>query len=243
MKINKLLLQTGGDIPFPPAGVTIHTPNLKEIGFIGEKDFLVGCHFLCFNKNNLSDKDKLDLEDKSDFEIFMSVMNSREKVIHKTDAIMVLALLFPQYEIKIIKDKILLHKDNFSSSINEQNYNDFKSILNQVFCLGGEENEDFNPADDLAKKIAEKIKKAKEKKNGKKLDENEDISVYEKFISVLSVGLQKSKNELSNYTIYQIRDEFERFVAKENYDIYIKAKLAGAQDLEEVKSWMDEIHS
>ena len=97
--INKLLLQTGGEIPFLSAGVTIHNPSLKEIGFIGDKDFLIGCHFLCFNRENLSDEDKVNLEDKSDFEIFMSVMSSRQKAIHKTDAIMVLALLFPQYKI------------------------------------------------------------------------------------------------------------------------------------------------
>jgi hypothetical protein len=29
---------------------------------------------------------------------------------------------------------------------------------------------------------------------------------------------------------------------KENYNIYIEAKLAGAQDLEEVENWMNEIH-
>ena len=70
-----------------------------------------------------------------------------------------------------------------------------------------------------------------------------DFSVYESFISILAVGLAKSKTELADYTIYQIRDEFQRFVMKENYDIYIKAKLAGAQDLEEVENWMNKIHS
>ena len=242
MKLNKLLLQTGGDIPFLTAGVTIHTPTLKEIGMIGEKDFLIGCHFLNFDKDKLSDEDKSGLADKSDFEIFMSVMNSREMAIHKTDAIMVLALLFPQYTIKIDKDKILLQSEKHSSSINKQNFNDFKSILNQLFCLGVEAEDEYNPADALAARIAEKIKKGKMKRNKKDMGDDEDFSVYEKFISILAVGLAKSKNELANYTIYQIRDEFQRFVMKENYDIYIEAKLAGAQDLEEVENWMNEIH-
>ena len=242
MKLNKLLLQTGGDIPFLTAGVTIHTPTLKEIGMIGEKDFFIGCHFLNFNKNNLSDEDKSDLVDKSDFEIFMSVMNSREMAIYKTDALMVLALLFPQYAIKIDKDKILLQSEKHSSSINKQNYNDFKSILNQLFCLEGEAEDDYNPADALAARIAEKIKKGKMKRNKKDMNEDGNFSVYEKFISILAVGLNKSKNDLANYTIYQIRDEFQRFVMKENYNIYIEAKLAGAQDLEEVENWMNEIH-
>ena len=76
----------------------------------------------------------------------------------------------------------------------------------------------------------------------KDMSEDENFSVYEKFISILAVGLNKSKNDLANYTIYQIRDEFQRFVMKENYNIYIEAKLAGAQDLEEVENWMNEIH-
>lgn len=242
MKLNKLLLQSGGDVPFLTAGVTIHTPTLKEIGMIGEKDFLIGCHFLNFKKDNLDNKDKLDLDNKSDFEIFMSVMNSREMAIHKTDAMMVLALLFPQYGIKIDKDKILLQSEKHSSSINKQNFNDFKNILSQLFCLEAESEEEYNPADALAARIAEKIKKGKMKRNQKDIKEDEDFSVYEKFISILAIGLNKNKNDLANYTIYQIRDEFQRFVMKENYDTYIKAKLAGAQDLEEVENWMNEIH-
>ena len=242
MKLDKLLLQTGGDIPFSPARVTIHTPTLKEIGLIGEKNFHIGCHFLSFNKDNLSKEDKIGLEDKSNFEIFMSGMNSRERTIYKVDTIMVLALLFPQYKIKIEKDKILLQSENFSSSINEQNYDEFKSIIDQLFCLNNAGNGDnYNPADALAARIAEKIKKGKEKRNKNKADDG-DISVYEKFISILAVGLHKSKRELSQYTVYQIRDEFERFIMEENYDMYIKTKLAGAQDLEEVKNWMDDLH-
>lgn len=243
MKINKLLLETGGDIPFPRAQVTIHTPTLKEIALIGERNFFIGCHFLNFNKETLSDEDKLGLENKSDFDIFMSVMNNPQMAIHKTDALMVLALLFPQYRLKVTKEEILLQSENFSSSINKQNYDDFKSILNQVFCLKGEEaGDEYDPADALAARIAEKIKKGKMKRNKQGTEQDETFSIYGKYMSILAVGLKKDKNELSNYTVYQIRDEFQRFIMKENYDIYIDAKLAGAQDLEEVENWMDDIH-
>jgi hypothetical protein len=77
----------------------------------------------------------------------------------------------------------------------------------------------------------------------KKRDEQEgDLFVYGKFLSILAVGLRKSQKELSEYTVYQIRDEFQRFISEYNYEMYIKAKLAGAQDLEEVKNWMDDLH-
>lgn len=239
MELDELYLQSGNDIPFGIAQVTIHQPRINEIGFIGEENFHIGCQFLVFDRNRLSEKDKSDLRDHSDFDIFMSVINSSDKARHKTDAIMVLALLFPEYKIKIERDKILLQLENFSSSINENNFNDFKSILNQIFCLGSDaEGSNYNPADDLAAKIAEKLRKGREKRaeaNG----ETTKVSIFSKYISILSVGLQKDKNELLNYTVYQLRDEFDRFIAKQNYDIYIQAKLAGAKDLEEVQNWMD----
>ena len=240
--LDELLLQSGNDVPFYQAQISIHQPRLNEIAYIGENNFHIGSHFLTFSKNNLPTEDKINLEDQSDFNIFMSVMNSKDKAKHKTDALLVLALLFPTAKIKIEKNKILLHLENFSSSINESNYNEFKNIISQIFCLDAAEEDGFNPADDLARKIAEKIRKAKEKKSKLKDEGTDKISIYSRYVSILAVGLQKDKNELMNYTIPQLRDEFKRFELKQDFDIYVKAKLAGAKDLEEVQNWMEEIH-
>ena len=46
-------------------------------------------------------------------------------------------------------------------------------------------------------------------------------------------------NNLMNYTVYQLFDEMKRFQMKQDFDMYVQAKMAGAQDLEEVKNWMD----
>lgn len=241
MVLDELYLQSGNDIPFGIARVTIHQPSIKEIGFIGEEAFHIGSQFLAFDKNRLEIKDKSELESKSDFEIFMSVMNSIDRAKHKTDAVMILALLFPEYKIKIEKDKILLQLENFSSSINEQNYNDFKSIIIQIFCLNRfNAGSEFNPEDDLAAKIAEKMRKGREKRA--KAGAPKKIAIFSKYISILSVGLKKDKNDLLNYTVPQLIDEFERFMLKQDFDLYVKAKLAGAKDIEEVKNWMDELH-
>jgi len=239
MKIDELILLSGNDIPFPQAQLIIHVPTLKEIGYIGEENFHMGCHFIIFDKNNLSQEDKNNLENLSNFDIFMSVMNSREKTAHKTNALSVLSLLFPNYEIKFEKDKMLLQKENFSSIINEQNYEDFRDILNQIFCLDVGKEENINPADALAAKIAEKIKKGKEKV-AKSKNESVKMNIYSRYISILGTG--NNLIDYLNYTIYQLRDQFERFQLKENNDIYIKAKLAGAQNMEEVDNWMEDIH-
>ena len=52
--LSDLLLLSGNDIPFPEAQVTIHQPTLKEIAYIGEEAFFLGCGFLDFSKNVLN---------------------------------------------------------------------------------------------------------------------------------------------------------------------------------------------
>lgn len=241
-EINELLLLSGNDIPFRMGRCSIHQPRLKEIAFIGEEAFQIGSRFLLFNKDNLQMQDKTGLENQSNFHIFMSVMNSAEGAKHKTDAMMVLTLMFPNAEVKIDKDKILLQLENFESSINEYNFDEFQDIIRQMFCLnsmGGDG--EFNPADALARKIAEKLKKRQQKLAEMKGEQK--VNLFGRYVSILTVGLQKDMNELMQYTVYQIMDEFERFRMKQDFDIYIQAKMAGAKDLEEVKNWMEDIHS
>jgi hypothetical protein len=50
-------------------------------------------------------------------------------------------------------------------------------------------------------------------------------------------------NSLLNYTVYQLFDEFKRYQLKLNWDIHLKAQMAGAKDLQEVDDWMEDIHS
>lgn len=241
--LDELTLSSGIDIPFNSAGLTIHCPDMTEIGILGEEDFRTGLQFLMFNKENLLGEDKIGLEQQSNFQIFMSVMNSSEIAKHKTDALMVLTLLFPEYEIKIDKDKILLQIENFSSSINEENFNEFQEILSQLFCLSSSTEDDTNPADALAAKIAEKIKKGKQRRadaKGENLDRK--INVFSQYLSILEVGLKIPKTELVKYSVYQLNESFNRFKLKQDFDLYIKAKLAGAENLEEVDNWMENIH-
>jgi hypothetical protein len=40
---NELLYLSGNDIPFEKARLIIHQPTVKEIAYIGEKNFFTGC--------------------------------------------------------------------------------------------------------------------------------------------------------------------------------------------------------
>lgn len=245
--LNELLLLSGNDIPFQEARMQVHPPTIKEIGYIGEEAFFMGCDLLNFSKDVLSPEDKSLLEDKSNFEIFMSIMKDNTNVAiqkNKISALMVLSLLFPDYQISL-GENIMFSRENDEEKyfIDKNNFEVFKQILVGIFCLNRNKKEDFNynPAGERARKIAEKLRKGREKVAAAKA-ERQKIAVFSRYISILSVGEKKSINELLQLTVYQLFDEFERFELKQAYDAYFKAKLAGAKDIDEVDNWMKDIH-
>ena len=241
---NDLLFLSGNDIPFIEAQITIHQPTIKEIAYIGEEAFFIGCELINFSKNNLSEEDKINLENKTNFDILIAILRERNAVMQKNRNCLetVLALIFPTYSFEIKSQEILLEKDSEVHSINNENFEQFKKIFNRMFDFEKNIEENYNPGGDMAKRIAEKLNErhqrlAKEKQEKKKID------ILSRYISILSVGEQKDINSLLQYTVYQLYDEFERYRLKNDYDIYLKASLAGAKDLKEVEDWMKDIHS
>lgn len=243
--VNELLLLAGSDIPFPEARVTIHQPTLKEIGYIGEKTFFMGCGFLDFSKNLLNESDKTRLANYNDFDILMSIMINRDLSVRPTieAALSVLSLIFPLYQVEVRKDKvaIILIKDNQEFEINKTNYPVFKEILSNMFSLNDKNSkEEYNPEGEMAEKIANKLKKRHEKlsKLKEEINFNRDVSILGRYASILAIGLQKNLNVLMQYTVYQLYNEFQRFQLKVQWDAYVQARMAGAKDLEEVDNWM-----
>ena len=243
--IGELLLLSGNDIPFPEAQVTVHQPTLKEIAYIGEDTFFIGCGFLDFSKNLLGETDKIRLSNYNDFDIFMSIMkNSSQDTTRSIEAaFLVLTLIFPLYEVSVRDMNIVLKQNEKEFYINRTNFEEFKKIISTMFSLklGAHENESYNPSGDMAKRIAEKFKKRHDKLNQLTKGASEGgkkISILQRYASILAVGLQKDLNCLMQYTVYQIYDEFQRFQLKVQWDAYIQARMAGAKDLEEVDNWM-----
>lgn len=247
--INNLILLSGIDIPFIGAQINIHQPRIKEISFIGEEAFFLGCEMLNFSKNLLSSEDKINLENKTNFDILMSIMNDKNPSIQKSKigTLMLLNLIFPDYNIKINKDCIdIIKNDNEQEvhKINNNNFEQFKEIVSEMFCLKDtmDETISYNPGGIRAEEIAAKLKKGRAIAAKAKGEKNSSSSVISRRISILTVGSGKSFETLCNYTLYQLFDEFKRYELKYNFDIYIKAKMAGAQKLEEAENWMKDIH-
>lgn len=242
--IDELLLLSGNDLPFPQAQLTIHQPRLKEIAYITQKQFWPGCEILKFNKENLIDQDKIDLSNMSNFNIIMMIIQEKNLQAYqaKLNVLSLLALLFPTKKILLEKGAIQL-RDNQTgevNEINEDNFEAFKEIIITMFCLTNKENKQYNPSGQLAQKIADKIKKGRQKKA--KLAPDSKIAILSRYVSILAVGEKKNINDLMNYTIYQLMDEFNRFELKLRYDSWQRFKAAGCSGMDDPEDWLKDIH-
>lgn len=252
--IDTLLLLSGNDVPFIKAGISIHQPSLKEIAYVGQKNFYIGCQYLTFSKNVLTEKDKNHLIDIDDFEILMTTIRQAKSVQIdkiKTCMQMVLILLFPEYKVDFLPMSIMLSKKEQDKVeqhfIQQKNFEDFKNILKEIFCLTQVLQKDqYNPGGPQAQALVQKFKKrhkklAEMKSRGR---QSESVSVLSQYISILSIGLGIDENVLLNYSIYQLFDSYNRFRLKVDYDLFISIKLAGGEkDSDQIKNWMSDIHS
>lgn len=159
-----------------------------------------------FSKDRLKEEDKIHLKEYSNFEVLMTIIKEDNTAIKKikTSMEMVLSLLFPDYNINFLPMSILFTKPLEDNSlerhlIDKENFESFRNIVSEIFCLSqvmGGASKKYNPggpqATALVNKFLEREKKlAKLKGKGK---EHDGISILERYLSILSVGLQKDKN-------------------------------------------------
>ena len=71
----------------------------------------------------------------------------------------------------------------------------------------------------------------------------DNVSIFSQYLSILTVGLSSmSLQELMNLTMFQLYDLVERYQLYINWDVDMRARLAGAQPEERPDNWMKNIH-
>ena len=238
----RLALMTGVDIPVPECGLTLHQPTIQEISMIGEEQFFIGVQVLCVDKNMYTQGEIASLE-MTNFQIFMMIMNEKTQRDKKTAVFQLLGLLFPGYNPMIPPRALLLNKNGENSIIDENNFEFLQAIFSQLFCLSASAQDSFNPGNDAAKKIADKLMRARQRVAAQKKAENGNGSVFAQYLSILTVGLESmSLSDLAHLTMYQLYDLVERYTLYVNWDLDIRQRLAGGKPDSSPDNWMKIIH-
>ena len=237
----RLALMCGTDIPVPSIRATIHQPRIKEIALMGEQEFFIAVQ--CFNINkDLFSQDKTLLQNTNNFQIFMTIMSEKEAREKKFAVQQLLTLLFPNHHSLFTPRSIILQgKENLT--IDDTNFEDLQNILKEVFCVSNKNNQQagFNPANEKAKEIAEKLMRGR--KRVAELNGSANASIFSQYLSILTVGLSSmSLQELMDLTMFQLYDLVERYQLYISWDIDIRSRLAGAKPDDKPDNWMKNIH-
>lgn len=233
---------SGIDIPVPECQFVIHQPKIKEIAYIGEKDFFVGVQCLGLNKQSFIEDESL-LDSTSNFQIFMTVMTSSESAEKKHSVMQLLTLIFPGAKILFTPRSVMVNFNGTQSIIDESNFEIFQDIVRRVFCTASSpmDQTNFNPANKQAEEIAAKLMKARQRVAEQ--NNSGESSVFTQYLSILTVGLSSmSMNDLLDLTMYQLYDLIERYMLFTNWDLDIRSRLAGGKPDSKPDNWMKNIH-
>ena len=240
---SRLAMICGSDIPIPSCQLTVHQPRLEEIALIGESIFFSGAQTLCLHKTMFIE-DKNLLLTTTNFQIFMMIMSEKQAQEKKEAVKQVLTLLFPTYKVIFTPKSLIFSQTDTDVQIliDADNFEDFQSVLRDVFCMqeGPMDQQTFNPVNDKAKQIADKIMAGRKKVS--ELKGNSNTSVFTQYVSMLTIGLHISLLELKQLTMFQLYDLVERFMLWINWDIDLRSRLAGAKPDEHPDNWMKNIH-
>ena len=239
----RLALLTGIDLPVAECQLTIHQPSIKEISFIGDKDFFTGVQCLCLYKSMFIE-DKNALSDINNFQIFMMIMQEKEAKDKKNATKQVLTLLFPNYKILFTPNSLLFQglENEEKIIIDENNFEIFQKVLRQIFCMKNAPMDQvaFNPAGEKAREIAKKLQRGRERIAAERNDK--DSSTFSQYLSILAVGLHLPIQSLIELTMFQLYDLIERYMLWVNWDLDARTRLAGGKPDDKPDNWMKNIH-
>ena len=138
---------------------------------------------------------------------------------------------------------IVIQSEYGSNLIDETNFIFLQNIIREIFCYSLEKmkQETFNPANKKAKEIAEKLMRGR--KRVAELKGENNVSIFSQYLSILTVGLHSmSLKDCMDLTMYQMYDLVERYQLYINWDIDIRARMAGAKIESQPDNWMKNIH-
>lgn len=229
------LILSGQPIFIPEINIYITQPKIKDIVLFGEDDFFTTVQLLVDMEKftSMVKEGNSDLNIISDFQLLLITIE--EDLTVKRMIQNLFNLIFPDYEVKITENSIdfLLQEDQqIIGKIHPFNFEFFQNALNDAFIPQGsnEAEPDYNPVNEAAAKIAEKIKQGREKVHAQKAAVEGVHSIFADYCSTLSIGMHMDVNIFFNYTSFQLYDAYRRFFEKEQSDFYMRVSSMPMMD-------------
>ena len=222
------LYLSGQPVQIKACGLYVVQPKIKDIAMFGETSFLTAVSAITELEDFVKSvkEGNSELKNHEDFQVLLEIIRSPDAKAVKDDFNAFFSLCFPDYKVEYTKKTInfrLEDQDTVVGQFNPFTFKDFAEVVDNLFCnKSSQDKNKMNPANDLAKEIAEKIKKGRElaaKQRGESSPEG-TLSLFGTYCSILAVGMNMDINIFFNYTPFQLYDVFNRYILKMSSDFY-----------------------
>lgn len=243
------LYLSGGQVAVPECGIFVTPPTARQIAQYGEDKFFEAISLITRLEDIVLEIKQGDsrLSRYDNFQILMMILQEQEEM--EDIFVSFFELICPNFTISF-GDKSIDFKADGSEYVNGRihtyNYQSLKIILSELFLPQDVQDEQYNPANEAAAKIAEKLRKAKEQiKNQRRPDGEDKTSIIALYTSTIAVGMCLDINTVYNYTMFQIYDIYNRYWLKSKYDMYMKISTTPMMDtsnMEEPRQWAQNLY-
>lgn len=236
------LYLSGQPIQIKSCNIALTQPRIKDVVMFGEDDFLIAANILGHTDNITKQlrEGNSQLEPFNDFQLLLVVLRE-EPNVRKT-ILNFLQLIFPNYDIKIEDasiDFFVTQEEQkiIVGQIQPFNFEEVQQVINDLFePKTGNDEPEYNPANEKAEEIARKIKEGRERRNKQFSEKEGDQSLFGRYTSILSIGMSLSIWELYEYTPFQLYDAFARYFAKVTSDVYTRVSTMPLMDVSKMET-------
>lgn len=236
------LYLSGQPIQIKSCNIALTQPRIKDVVMFGEDDFLIAANILGHTDNITKQlrEGNSQLEPFNDFQLLLVVLRE-EPNVRKT-ILNFLQLIFPNYDIKIEDASIDFfvtqeEQEIIVGQIQPFNFEEVQQVINDLFePKTGNDEPEYNPANEKAEEIARKIKEGRERRNKQFSEKEGDQSLFGRYTSILSIGMSLSIWELYEYTPFQLYDAFARYFAKVTSDVYTRVSTMPLMDVSKMET-------
>lgn len=227
---------SGKPVIIKELNIVLTPPTISDIVLFGEDNFLLVTQLIVKTDEFVNEvkKGNSELEVFSNFQLLMKMV--RENTFIKDSLVSYFDFIFPNYIIKFNKTEIDFlikqeDKEIIVSRVNPFTFDYLKDMIYNLFIAQPlEEEVEYNPANDLAKQIVDKIKEGRKKTAQMKSEQSKDQSMFAQIASSLAVGLRMDLRIFYEYTPFQLYDIYRRFFLKQSYDLYQKISITPLMD-------------
>ena len=241
---NIALYLSGQPVPIESCNVVMTQPTIRNIVAFKESEFLLAANILGKPEQYVSKlrEGNSELSEYTDFQILMVLIKQDSTLLRACESFF--QLTFPNYIVKI-ESEICFYKDEKRvGMINPFNLQDFSQTVSNLFLMDSGKKE-YNPANEKAKKLADKFEKYRQQLAAIKKTGKETATLFGSYISVLSIGMNLDINILYGYTPFQLYNTFNRYWRKVKSDFYQRVSTMPMMDtskMEEPDDWTENLY-